>query len=100
MFQTSIDDFLRGYTRLGLLADSKGFLLFSAVPKLHWAWHLAQRASFLNPRRVACFIDEDFVKHIKKLASASAPGTALHRIPSKLMGRYRHALSLQECKVP
>jgi hypothetical protein len=100
IFQTSIDDFLRGYTRLGLLADSKGFLLFSAVPKLHWAWHLAQRASFLNPRRAACFIDEDFVKHIKKLASASASGTALHRIPGKLMAKYRHALSLEGCKVP
>ena len=61
-FKQLTDDFLAGYTWLGLRADERGQFLFTAAPKLHYLWHLAASSVFLSPRRVACFIDEDFVK--------------------------------------
>jgi hypothetical protein len=94
-FLHSTNKFLIGYSWLGHESDKCGELLFSAVPKLHWMWHMAWRAQFLNPRRVATFIDEDFVKHMKHLAASCAAGTALHIVPHKLMGKYRWALGLE-----
>jgi hypothetical protein len=93
-FRKITDEFLESYTWLGKDADNSSNLCFSAAPKLHWAWHLAYRAYWLNPRRVACFLDEDFVKHMKKLASRCACGTQLHRIPTLVMEKYRYGVEL------
>lgn len=94
-FRQSIDDFLRAYTWLGVQADRRGDLLFSAVPKLHWLWHLSHRSQFLHPRRAACFIDEDFVKHMKTLGAKCTASVPLHEVPSKMMNRYGWAMRLQ-----
>ena len=64
-FVELVDNFLSDYSFLGGDAEKRGDLLFPAVPKLHWMWHLACRSKHLNPRRVACWIDEDFVKYMK-----------------------------------
>ena len=87
--------FLGDWTWLGNSADQSGDLLFSAVPKLHWLWHLAARCRFLNPRRVATFSGDDFVKPMKCLGASCSSGTALHNVPKMLMGKYRYALSLE-----
>lgn len=97
-FRTVMDKFLESYTHLGIAADASGILCFSAVPKLHWAWHLAYRAYWLNPRRVACFLDEDFVKYMKQLASRCACSTQLHRVPIFLMEKYRYGVELDLAK--
>ena len=93
-FRVIMDTFLSAYTKLGNAADESDDLCFSAVPKLHWAWHLAYRAYWLNPRRVACFLDEDFVKYMKQLASRCGCSTQLHRVPLFLMEKYRYGVEL------
>ena len=70
-------------------------LLFSVVPKLHWMWHMGFKAKFLNPRRGATFIDEDFVKHMKKVAGKGVSGTPMHLVPSVVTKKYRWGLTLQ-----
>ena len=94
-FFLATESFLQLWTWLGKEADKVGELLFSAVPKLHWLWHMAHRARYLNPRRVATFIDEDFVKHIKKLAQACTAGTMLHNVPASVTDKYRWAFALE-----
>ena len=61
------DIFLREYSAIGVMADNMTppQFLFSGAPKLHWLWHMSYRSHFLNPRRVATFSGEDFVKHQK-----------------------------------
>ena len=95
-FMKLAESFLADYTCLGLHADERGDLLFSAVPKLHWLWHLAHRAQFLNPRRAACFIDEDFAKHMKSLATKCTASVQLHNVPDKMFENYGWALKLQK----
>jgi hypothetical protein len=95
VFAADCDVFLAGYTRLGLQADAALLLLFTAAPKLHWLWHMSRRARFLNPRRVACFIDEDFVGRMKTLAVRCTASTKLHNVPATLMQKYRWGLHLQ-----
>jgi len=56
-FMKTTEDFLQEYSYLGDQADRDGRCLFSCVPKLHWLWHMADRAKFLNPRR--CCNDEE-----------------------------------------
>ena len=93
--KTNTDEFLKAYTRAGNLADTQGLLLFSAVPKLHWMWHMAVRSAFLHPRRSACFIDEDFVKHMKQIAARCVSGTKQHLVPTKLLMKYRWGMGMQ-----
>ena len=94
-FVQATDGFLATYTALGHMADRQGHLLFSAVPKLHWLWHMAARAAYINPRRVACFLDEDFVRHMKRLASHCTAGTQLHNVPNSVLAKYRWAVYLE-----
>lgn len=94
-FKNDLELFLRSYTRLGAEADRMSQLLFSAAPKLHWLWHLGHKAYWLNPRRSACFIDEDFVKHAKKLGARCTAGTQLHRVVLAMMSKYRYGVDLE-----
>ena len=90
------DNALQVYTALGNLADRECDLLWNAVPKLHWWWHLAARAKFLNPRRGANFIDEDFHRLIKILGRSCLHGTPRHAVPRKMMRKYRHGVDIEE----
>ena len=69
--------------------------LFNVAPKFHWLWHMSFRSRFMNPRRCACFIDEDFVKHMKQVAAKSVAGTRLHLVPRRVIAKYRWGLSMQ-----
>ena len=46
-----VDRFLSLYQGLAHASDQRKDLLFNLVPKLHWLWHLGQKAIFLNPRK-------------------------------------------------
>ena len=69
-FRSTLDGYLRMYSRLAAAADAAGDLLFTVAPKHHLYWHLGQRAGWLHPRRGACFLDEDFVRRIKGIVEA------------------------------
>ena len=82
---------LQCYTLLSNRADMVGGdegLLWNVTPKFHWWWHWAQRSVFLNPRKGNCFIDEDFVGDIKEVVAACTSGTAMEKIPLKVMEKY------------
>ena len=88
------DLFLEHYSWLGVEADRRSECLFTAAPKLHWAWHMADRCRYLNPRKVATWTGEDFVKHTKRIAVRSCAGTPLHAVPLSVMGKYRWGLHI------
>eukprot|EP00959_Pyramimonas_sp_CCMP1952_P461416 9481536-Pyramimonas_sp.AAC.1 len=94
ILEAAVDRFLGLYTELGLTADAQGLLLFTAAPKLHWMWHWASRCRYLHPRRPACWLDEDFMKHCKILAGFATRGAPRHKVPCYFVPRYRQALSL------
>ena len=89
------DTFLLEHTWLGNVATSQGRAIFNAVPKHHWMWHLAHRSKVLNPRRVACFIDEDFVKHMKVLAGSCVMVTQLHKVVASFFDKYLMGVTLE-----
>ena len=91
----TIDSFLTRYTWLAKKSDEQGLLLFPSKPKLHFLWHIARRTNFLNPRRVACWCDESFLSLVKTIAGASARGTCLHNIPTKVMHKHVWALTME-----
>ena len=86
--RNEIDKFLADYTYLGLQADARHQCLFSAVPKLHYLWHLGNQAMWLSLRRSACWIDEDFVGIMKRLAARCTASAELHRVPMMMMTKY------------
>ena len=95
-FQVSMDSFLNAYVWLANRADAADELCFSGAPKLHYAWHLAHRAALINPRRVACWLDEDFVREMKELAKGCASAAQLHRVPIFWAQKYRYGCDLED----
>eukprot|EP00959_Pyramimonas_sp_CCMP1952_P309646 6480016-Pyramimonas_sp.AAC.1 len=89
------NQFLLTYCRLATMSDRRMLMLFSAVPKLHWVWHMAHRGLYLSIRRGATFVDEDFVKHMKKIGSKCISGTPMHDVPFSLVTKYRWGLSVE-----
>ena len=96
------DIFLREYSALGVMADNMNppQTLFSGAPKLHWLWHMSYRSYFLNPRRVATFSGEDFVKHQKKIVGKCCAATKLHNVPKTVMEKNRWSMHLEDMKDP
>lgn len=87
--------FLTHYTWLGLAADNNKDMLFSAAPQLHWHWHVGKRAVYLNPRKEACWMDEDFMKHMKSLVVGCTSGTPTHNVPISVIDKYRWGFSVE-----
>ena len=88
------DKFLAGYARLHNRAKANGDLLWHTIPKCHTFWHMCDRAKYAHPRLGNCCLDEDWVGKVKRIVVASAAGTALHRIPNKVMSKMRWVKSL------
>ena len=91
-FQRAIYEFLENYTSLAISATDNGDLLFNTTAKLHWYYHLGERAAFLNPRVGSCWLDEDFVGRFKTIVHACGFGLASHRVPQQAMEKYRWCL--------
>ena len=68
---------------------------FSVVPKHHYTAHLAQQARLINPKFVWTYGGEDFVGKISDLAHSCLRGTAVYRVPTSLMERYRLGMHTQ-----
>jgi hypothetical protein len=94
-FKTLTDDFLNEYTWLGHASDDRGDRLFSAVPKLHMLWHMADLSQYLNPRRAANFIDEHYQKIMKTLGQKCIAGTKLHKVVLKMAEKYRWGMTFE-----
>ena len=88
------DSFLATYARLHNRAKANGDLLWLTIPKCHTFWHVCDRAKYSHPRLGNCCLDEDWVGKVKNIVVASAAGTPLHRIPSKVMSKMRWVKSL------
>ena len=54
-YKGCVHRFLMDYQRLAHAAELRGDLYWSMPSKCHWFWHLADRATFWNPRRTNCF---------------------------------------------
>ena len=91
----SVEEHLFQYGFLAHAADVRGDLLFTVAPKHHMMYHWGAKAKFLNPRRTACFIDEDYVKIIKGIVRACTAGRELHQIAASVTDKHRWGLHMQ-----
>ena len=64
-FQTSIDTVLVRYRALNIEARDSNLKRWNEVPKHHFAYHLAEWASWRIPRLGWCYPDEDFMRIMK-----------------------------------
>ena len=90
-----MDIMLRKYCLLANDADRRGKLLWPTVPKHHWAWHLAYRSFFLNPRRGNTSIDETYLGYVKCIVQSVASGTRAELIPDRFVEKYLLGMHFQ-----
>ena len=90
-FKSLVGDILHDYSVLAHKADLEGLFLWSMTPKWHWLYHLAERASYINPRMACCMVDEDYVGQLKVIVASCAQGTPSHKVPEKVSEKLRWA---------
>ena len=62
---------------------------WSIVNKHHMWWHIAEGARFLNPRWSWCYMGEDFMRHITRIATTTMMGSGILSLSQKLCERWR-----------
>ena len=74
--------YLYAYQKLACISLDRGEFEWKIRPKHHYFCHLLEQveSSSANPRFTQCFIDEDFVGRMAKLAKACKPQTASLRV--------------------
>lgn len=75
--------------------EGQGRKLFSITIKSHMLAHLALRAQVGNPRSSWCYTGEDWMHHLRRLASSSSRGTSERQLSSKIMDKYRWGVHFQ-----
>eukprot|EP00811_Abedinium_folium_P007717 NODE_17121_length_960_cov_4.072029.p1 GENE.NODE_17121_length_960_cov_4.072029~~NODE_17121_length_960_cov_4.072029.p1 ORF type:complete len:260 (-),score=55.24 NODE_17121_length_960_cov_4.072029:131-910(-) len=90
----AVEKFLRTYSGLANNADTRGELLWAVTVKSHWFWHLGMRGKYLQTRRGATMLDEDYMGHIKDLVAGCVHGTPSHQVPGNFVERDRWAMTM------
>ena len=83
---------LNVYTELARRADVEGLTLWGMIPKHHWAWHLADRCKYMNPRVNACLIDEYLMGEMEAIVSHCVNGVPVEGVPVAAMEKIRWAM--------
>ena len=74
-------------------ADAMGMRFFNITIKSYDLAHIALRAHGLNPTLAWCYVGEDFMQQMKKLAKTCVQGNHTHDVPFKLVEKYMRGLS-------
>ena len=77
------------------LSNWGGEMVFNITMKHHYLVHAASRATFLNPRRVWCFMGEDYMSHVRTLAGSCIKGVAAYKLGTKMARKNRVAMHFQ-----
>ena len=74
--------FLTAYQKLANVALERHQFLFKVRPKSHFFVHLVKTMTrdHWNPRRMSCFLDEDYVGRIAKLTRSTSRVTCSLRV--------------------
>jgi len=75
-------------------ADS-GRQLFDVTTKHHILWHCAKSAELLNPCRSWCYMGEDNMQHLRKLAASSLAGTKPACVGAKVLRKWLRGFTLR-----
>jgi hypothetical protein len=67
----------------------KSMKLFNTVPKNHYLAHIALAAKYINPRLAWCYMGEDFMQKIRRIAGGCMRGNDGIKAGAKLMLNYR-----------
>jgi hypothetical protein len=89
----SANEFVLHYNWLTNYSIERGASRYSPAYKVHAFLHICQYAKHLHPRASWCYVYEDFIGRIKRLAVSSARGTSMHRLPRKVVAQYLVALT-------
>ena len=91
-FAYAIDGVLHMWSLVARAAFDQGEIVWNMTTKLHYLYHLGQKAWFLNPRRGNCMVEETYMGVCKTLAKSCLNSTTDHNMPKMFMEKYYWAL--------
>ena len=65
-----VDGMLLRWSLVASASDKKGENIWNTTTKLHYLWHLGQKAMLLNPRKGNTFVEETYMGVCKTLAKS------------------------------
>ena len=94
-FATACSEMLSLQARVARHFAESGEQLFDMTPKCHFLQHLAIMSNGISPRVTWCWAGEDFMHRAQVLAQSSSRGIHCTRVMSKMIRKYRVALTMQ-----
>ena len=91
-FAHALDGVLLMWSHVANASDSRGEVIWNNPTKLHYLWHLGQKAMFLNPRRGNTMVEETYMGVCKTLAQSCLHSTDDVNMPKAFMDKYLWAL--------
>ncbi len=75
--------------------NEAGKKLWDVTTKHHILWHCAKSAELLNPSRSWCYMGEDNMQHVRKLAASSLAGTKAWCVGAKVLKKWVRGFTLR-----
>lgn len=88
-------EFVAMYQELNHIFKEKGYKYFALTKKMHDLYHLAERATEINPAWTSCMLQEDLMGKVKVLMVNSVQGCKPTVAALKALRKYRLGLHLE-----
>lgn len=75
--------------------NESGKRLFDLTTKHHILWHCAKSAAVLNPAKSWCYMGEDNMQHVRRLASSCLAGTKQWCVGPKVLRKWSRGFALR-----
>ena len=94
--QFNVDACLAHVSYFNWEARQRKRLLYNITYKFHYLWHLAQEATFINPRiGGCCYANEDMMGKLAGLARGCTTGTNSLKVAQSILDKYIRAIAVQ-----
>ena len=87
-------DFLTFYSAIAREFINRRISLFNVTMKFHYLLHICMYSKGINPRKVWCFMGEDFMHRARTMAQSACRGTHGDLQGTKLMKKYIYAMDI------
>ena len=87
-FRTTTEEYLQMYSAVARTYNEAGRLLFDLTPKHHMLWHAADSARLLNPCRVWCYMGEDNMQVMRRMAAFSLRAVKPFQVGGRILRKW------------
>ena len=99
-FLNSAEQYLQLTSGVARHYTEAGRKLFDVTTKCHMLWHCAYSARFLNPALSWCYMGEDNMQHVRRIAASALRGTPSWMVGRKVLDKWLRGFTFRLVRMP